>query len=308
MNGSTRDILIIANPVSGRGRRRRGHPAETATRALREAARQVELRYTQAGGDAEAFTRSAIVESPGRFGCVAACGGDGTVQQVAHVLADLRAELGDETPALGLIPAGRCNDLASALGLRLGPAEAARVIAEGRAMALDLGRVNGRHYCTVATMGFDAAVSRFVDGMKMPLTGTPAYLYGALRVLMRYASPQVSMEGDFGSRSGRLFMVSTANTATYGGAIPVAPRASPTDGLLDVCILDDAPKLRLVRTLLKVIAGKHEERKGVHLLRTRSLHITADRPLELWADGERVAETPAKLEAAASAIRIFVPG
>lgn len=307
MNGSTRDILIIANPVSGRGRRRREHPAETATRALRAAGRRVELRYTKAGGEAEAITRSAVAEAPARFGCVAACGGDGTVQQVAHVLAGMRAELGDETPVLGLIPAGRCNDLANALGLRLGPEEAARVIAEGRAMALDLGCVNGRHFCTVATMGFDATVSRFVDGMKMPLTGTPAYLYGALRVLMRYRSPQVSLEGDFGTRSGRLFMVSTANTTTYGGAIPVAPLASATDGLLDICILDDAPKVRLVQTLLKVIAGKHEGRSGVHLLKTRTLHIKTDRPLELWADGERVAETPAKLEVAASAIRIFVP-
>lgn len=256
---------------------------------------------------AEGVTRERVLDHAGRLGCVAACGGDGTVQQVARTLAGFRQQLGEETPTLGLIPAGRCNDLARALSLNRRVEEAARIIVQGRAAALDLGRVNDRTFCTVATMGFDAAVSRFVDQMRMPLTGTPAYLYGALRVLAGFRAPEVVLEGDFGRRAGRFFMISTANTSTYGGAIPIAPHADPTDGLLDVCIIEDDGKARTVQTLVRVIRGRHEGRRGVSLLRTRTLRIECDASNELWADGEWVARSPALLEACPGEIRIMLP-
>lgn len=318
MSALTGDILIVANPVSGRGRRRGEHPAYVAARILRDQGARVDVRHTPdvggrqdrpaLTGGAEEAVRRWVLEYEGHIGCVAACGGDGTVQQVAAALVGLHDELGDATPMMALLPAGRCNDLARALGLNLPPVETARLIIRGCARSFDVGRINGRVYCTVATLGFDAAVSRYVDGMRLPLSGTSAYLYGALRVLMNFEAPQVTLEGDFGQRSGRMYMVSTANTATYGGAIRIAPGATPTDGMLDVCIVDDAPRARLVATLLAVVRGRHVGRPGVHLLRTQTLRITSDRPLELWADGEHRGATPAEIRVQPAALRIIMPG
>ncbi|GMU37383.1 MAG: diacylglycerol kinase family lipid kinase [Phycisphaerae bacterium] len=300
--------VIIANPVSGR--RRAGlaqAPAEQVRAVVAGAQGACDLAYTKGPADAERLVREYVTGEGGRVRRVIACGGDGTIQQVARALAELSPSLGADAPALGVIPAGRCNDLARALRIPLDVTLAARVLTAGREAALDLAAVNGRTYCTVATMGFDAAVSRFVDRMRMPLKGTPAYLYGALRVLARYHAPHMTLEGDFGRRQGRIFMISTANTSSYGGAIPIAPDARPDDGVLDICIIEHRPLPEIVATLISAVRGRHAGRRGVELLRTRELRIQTDRACELWADGESIAEAPATIRVLPAAIRVVLP-
>ena len=58
----------------------------------------------------------------------------------------------------------------------------------GEPQFVDLGRANGRYFCTVAALGVDADVSSYVDAMQLPLRGTPAYVVGALRVLAQLSS------------------------------------------------------------------------------------------------------------------------
>ena len=302
---SERSILIIANPASNRGKG--GRLAAAVAQELTQRGVGVEVRYTTAGGDAGSFTAEALADSTCKFTCVAACGGDGTVQEVAGVLADARLEGRQACPALGVIPAGRCNDLARALNINRDPATIADILSTGRPSPLDLGRANGRYFCTVATMGIDAEVSSYVDSMTLPLKGTAAYLYGAVRVLLRYQAQVVKLEGDFGVLEGPLYMASSANTACYGGAIQVAPGASPTDGLLDLCVVAPLSKLRALRLIPVLMKGRHAAEPEVKLLKTRRLRITTDTPSELWADGERLTTTPAELEIVPGAVEVLLP-
>ena len=239
--------------------------------------------------------------------CVVACGGDGTVQQVANVLAELRSSLGDACPVLGLAPAGRCNDFARAFGIPTDPAIITDVLLNGRALPTDLGRVNGRYFCTVATAGADAEVSNYVDTMRMPLRGTLAYLYGAIRVLIHYRPYDIKITGDFGVVERPMLLASTANTSCYGGAIRIAPDADPTDGLLDLCVIDRVTRLRAITLIPALLAGRHGRCPAVHFLRARNLTIESRHPLELWADGERIARTPATIEVVPAALRVLRP-
>jgi len=300
-----RPILIVANPASCRGRGRR--TASLVAEALRTRGRQVLLRETTARGDAERLALEACQESRRRPGCVVACGGDGTMQEVANALATARRGLGDACPAMGLAPAGRCNDLARALGVSREPSQIADVLAGGRTRATDLGRINGRYFCTVATVGLDAEVSSFVDSMRVPLHGTMAYLFGALWVLSRYRAPRVRLQGDFGTIDRPVFVASSANTSSYGGAIEIAPGAVPTDGLLDVCVIEAVSRRRALALIASVLRHRHLLEREVQLLRTRQLTVDADKPLLLWADGERVATTPAVIEAVPGAVHIALP-
>ena len=172
---------------------------------------------------------------------------------------------------------------------------------------MDLGRVNGRHFCTVATAGIDAEISQFVDQMRMPLTGTLAYLYGALRVLARYRPRRLRIEGDFGIIDRPVFLASSANTSSYGGAVPIAPSASACDGQLDLCVIEFMSKLRALRMVPRVLRGAHVRHPGVQFVRTRRLTIQSADPLELWADGELVGSTPATIEVVPGAIHVVVP-
>jgi len=311
MSTPPRSILIVANPVSGRGRGRRtadGVAADLSSRGI-----DIEVRFTtergEAGRIASEWCRRNADRSPdlSRSSCVVACGGDGTIQEVAHALAGLRSELEDDRPILGLAPAGRCNDFARALGIRSDPRVIADTLATGIPVPIDLGRVNGQHFCTVATVGIDAEITQYVDEMRMPLTGTPAYLYGALRVLMRYQPRGLRIAGDFGVIERPVFLASSANTSSYGGAVPIAPGADPTDGELDLCVIEFMSKLRALRIIPTVLRGRHTHRPGVSFVRTKRLTIEAPRPLAIWADGERVADTPATIDVVPGAVRVMRP-
>lgn len=298
-------FLIIANPTSGRGRGRR--TSVTVAQRLRAAGYEVEVFYTHERGDAEQISREAATRPANPPRCIVACGGDGTVQEVANALASLKQKLEDRCPFMGLAPAGRCNDFARAVGISKDPSAITAVLLDGMPQALDLGRVNGRYFCTVATVGADAEVSNFVDAMRIPLRGTSAYLYGALCVLPFYHPLHPRIEGDFGTIDRPVFVASTANTAMYGGRIRIAPDAVATDGQLNLCLIDAVSLWRIFTLLPQVLLGRHRNQPEVQFFRTRRLRITTALPATLWADGERVATTPAELEVVPDAVRVMVP-
>jgi len=297
-------ILIIVNPTSGRGRGIR--LAAKLAAMLQSEGFQVVTRYTEGPGDAERMTAEAAADADPPA-CIVACGGDGTVQAVANALARCATVAADRCPAMGLAPAGRCNDFARALGVSTKAAAVAETLGSGRACSVDLGRVNDRYFCTVATVGVDAEVSRFVNDMRLPLRGTPAYLYGALRVLARYQAARVRIEVEFGVIEQPVFLASVANTSSYGGAIPIVPAASPTDGALDLCVIDAVSRFRVLTLLPSVLLGRHGAQREVRFFRSARLSITSPKRLDLWADGERVAVTPAQIEVAPAAVRIVLP-
>lgn len=300
-----RRIIIVANPASGRGRAL--GKAETVAQQLRDRGHGVDVRRTTASGDATRVTLDECSSNQPLPDCVAACGGDGTMQEVAHALAQLKDSMGDDCPAMGLIPAGRCNDFARVLGVRSDVASVVDILDHGVVQSVDLGRVNGRHYCTVATVGVDADISSYVDRMRMPLRGKAAYVYGTLCVLCRYSGLAVRIEGDFGVIEKPVFVASTANTSLYGGAIPIAPKANPMDGLLDLCVIDFKSRWQSFTMLPRVLMGRHTDMPGVRFIRTKHFQIVAaDGNVPIWADGERIATTPATIESVPNALGVMV--
>lgn len=298
----TRLVQIIANPTSGKGRGAR--TAEALAANLRSRGRSTSIDYTKRTGDAETLAQEAMRTAS--CSCIVACGGDGTIQEVANALASQRKKAPSTCPPLGLAPAGRCNDFARALGISRDPAAICEVIEHGVPTPVDLGKVNGRYYCTVATVGLDAEVSRYVDGMRLPLRGTIAYVYGALRVLASYRAKTVRLSGDFGVIEEPVLLASTANTSSYGGSIQIAPDADPTDALLDLCIIESVPRWRALPLVLAVLRSRHRHNPHVRFVRTSQVEITSPDPLEIWADGEPIATTPATLSAEPAAIEVLL--
>lgn len=298
-------FLIIANPTSGRDRGER--TADAVAELLRHRGAKVEIRRTTSTLGAEAITAEACSGEADVPTHIVACGGDGTIHQVVNGLARARERLSDLTPILGLAPAGRCNDLAAALRLTTQPKAIANVLLDGTCRPLDLGRANDRYFCTVATLGFDAAVSSYVDAMPKWITGRPAYIYGTLQVLRRYRACRVTIESDGQTIDQSVFLASSANTSVYGGGIPIAPSADPFDGRLDLCVVDPLSKLQSLYLLLTVLRGTHVRLKEVTFRQARRIRVTSPDPLQIWADGERLTQTPATIEVIPSALRVMIP-
>ena len=295
---------IIANPVSGRGRARR--VGERVADLLRERGVNSDLMVSEAPGDCERIAREVLARGVRR---VAACGGDGTVHEVVNGLADSDA-------VLGIVPCGRGNDLARALGLSRDVKDVVNTLVHGVDRAIDLGKAGNRFFATVASLGFDTAVAQRMrnqgTGSMHILTrvlevgGTVSYGLTVLRTLFGYRSPFVRLRGDFGVFEGRVLLAATANAPFYGSGIKIAPDAIVDDGMLDVCIVVDVSRWTVLRMFLSAYSGAHVGHSAVRIVQTRTLQIESDDSLWIFADGEPVCEIPAKIEVVPGALKVKV--
>ncbi len=217
---------------------------------------------------------------------------------------------GRQPPLLGLLPMGRCNDLALALGIpRRNPKRAIDVILEGNRRTIDLGRAGGRYFSIVSSLGFDAEVSSYVDEGRHPrfLKGTIAYLYAVLVKLFRYRDVMVTLKGDFGEYQGPLFLAATGNAPYYGGGAKVLPQADMADGWLDLCLVKSVRRLEVVLMLPRAFKGGHRSHSAVSMHRISKLEMDATEPLWLWADGERIVQLPTTIEVAPASLEVLTP-
>lgn len=302
--------FLIANPVSGRGKRR--HVPEQVAERLRQAGREAELRWTARQGHAEELASIAVREGATH---IVVCGGDGTAHEAVNGIMSTPLALSQvEGPQVnrvtfGIVPLGRCNDLACTLGIPRETAAAVQTLLDGNIRTIDLGVVNGRYFNTVATLGFDSVVAQYVNDGHVPklLTGTSAYLYGTLVNLVRYRSVWVRITGDAGEFEGRIFLAATGNTPRYGGAMKIAPPAVVDDGHLDLCLVREVPRWDVVQMLPRVFSGGHTRHPRVSLHTLRRMEVTTREPVSIWADGEPVTTTPAVFQVAPRALRVLAP-
>ena len=294
-DGPVRRVALIVNPAAAHGGGLRlGERLQAELVALGVT---VTRRLTAGPGDATAFAAAALAEGAD---VVAACGGDGTVHGVVQALAG--------TPGrLAVAPAGRGNDLARALGAPRDAAAWARMVAAGRTRRLDLGAAGPRRFATVATLGFDAAVSARAARGVWGLRGLPAYVAATVLALARFRPPVVQVRGAGRMYQGPILLVATANTGMYGGGMRIAPGALPDDGLFRVCLIRKVTRATVLRLIPAVIAGRHVAHPAVQMWDTPFLEVTADRPCEVYADGELIGRTPIRLEVQPGALRVIVP-
>ena len=322
------NFTLIANPVSGKGHAR--NIAEQAYTALTESGCQGQLVFTSASGDAMRFAREAVSDG---IRSVIACGGDGTLHEVVNGI----AMVPDVT--LGVLPCGRGNDFAAAIGVPLKPEAAIATLLSGTPIRVDLGRcyqnspqltVNSRqlkggvvepepsltdnrqltadcYFVTIATCGYDTEVSRRAAKGTPLFAGTASYAYAAVETLFYYEPPFVRLEGDFGIHEGPLLLAATGITHRYGGGFQIVPNAQIDDGLFDVCIIHPVSSLTVLRLMVTLFWGGHVSHPAVSMHQTRTLTIETDTPILLYADGEPMCETPATIEIIKGGLIVMSP-
>ncbi|RKU08812.1 hypothetical protein C6503_22115 [Candidatus Poribacteria bacterium] len=325
------DFIILANPISGKGKAK--SVAEQAHTALTESGQQGQLMLTSASGDAKRFAQEVVADGTRH---VIACGGDGTLHEVVNGI----AMVPDVT--LGVLPCGRGNDFAAAVGIPLKPEAAIATLLSGTPIRVDLGRCyqnsdqpsaaneNSRqgtdeavepepsltdnqqpttdnYFTTIATCGYDTEVSRRASKGTPLFAGTASYAYAAVETLFYYEPPFVRLEGDFGTHEGPLLLAATGITSRYGGGFQIVPDARIDDGLFDVCIIRPVSSLTVLRLLVTLFWGGHVGHPAVSMHQTRTLKIETDTPMLLYADGEPMCETPATIEIIKGGLTVMAP-
>lgn len=291
-----RQFTAVVNPTAG------GSTGAAAllplAKLLREAGAELETVYSDSLRHAQDLARRA-----GECGrVVLAVGGDGIVGGIGGALS------GTGT-VLGLVPAGRGNDFARALGLPSGPAELARILLRDEPRAVDTIEVESAvHDRTVVLgsvyAGVDAVANHHANTARL-LRGPASYYAGGLRAVAgwRAAAYHVTVDGVVHERRG--YTVVAANSGYYGSGRAIAPGARVDDGLLDVVMIHDAPR-RLFFTLMNELkTGAHVERPEVEIVRGKEIRIEADRAVPYGADGEVEAALPVTARIRPGALRVL---
>ncbi|MDQ3571761.1 MAG: diacylglycerol kinase family lipid kinase [Actinomycetota bacterium] len=284
--------LLLVNPSAGGGRTTR--LVATASAALNDGGVNHRIVMTTNIEHGRSEAREAVT----RGERVIVMSGDGLIGQVG-------GELAETGVALGIIPGGRGNDFARVIGIPNDVEEAAGIIARGQTRTIDVGEAGGVRFLCIASCGFDSDANRMANESWM--RGPLVYAYAGIRALIRWkpARFELTLDGEPLAFTG--YTVAAANSKAYGGGIFLAPDAKLDDGLLDVVMTGDIPKLRFLAGLPGAFKGEHTTRPEVTLRRCRELRIDADRPFSLYGDGDPIAELPVTVRVLAGALDVIVP-
>jgi YegS/Rv2252/BmrU family lipid kinase len=285
---------LIVNSHAGGGRA--GRHLDEVSGALTELGLEHHVERTKSLEHARELARAAVAHDEVAVGF----GGDGLIGAVADAIKSTNG-------VLGVLPGGRGNDFARVLGIPLEPVPACAVLRDGDVQALDLGQVGEKTFIGIASCGFDSVANRIANETRV-VRGNLVYAYGALRALAGWKPARFEVTLDDGEpRVLSGYTVAAANSGAYGGGMMMAPDASLQDGMLDIVLVADAPKLRFLRLLPTVFKGEHVKQPNVEVLRAREVRISAERPFTMYADGDPIADLPVTVRTVPAAVRVMVP-
>jgi len=284
----SRKIIYIINPVSGTKSKsdlQKFVEAETKKKGM------TFLVFPSVADGNYSFLHSIIKEE--KITDVVIAGGDGTISSVVGSL--LKEEVN-----FGIIPCGSGNGLAHTAKISKQPAKALDIVFNGRPSAIDGFFVNDRFACMLAGLGFDAKVAhQFADHPKRGLM-----TYAQLTLKNFFSINPFRFELKFENRILDIdaFFLSIANSNQFGNNFTIAPKASLSDGLLDIVIVTSQNKVSFVLQTLKQMAGWNvlqtssvvTKKSGVIYFQTSKLEIINHSQAPLHIDGDP-AETPEKL-------------
>lgn len=285
--------LLLVNPSAGSGRAMKRLPvieAEMKRRGL-------EYRIVETTGIEHGCEEATKAARAGEIPVV--CSGDGLVGKVGGVLA------GTGTP-LGILPGGRGNDLARVVGIPTEPVEAVSVLAADHRLTIDVGEANGERFLCIASCGFDSDANRIANEATL-VRGPLVYAYAALKALAQWKPASFTVTIDGAERRLRGYSVVVANSKAYGGGMFVAPDAELDDGALDVITTGEVGKGRFLANLPKVFKGTHLAEDQVTCERGGVVQIEADRPFEVYADGDHLTDLPATVRVLPGALQLIAP-
>lgn len=258
-------------------------------------------------------------------------GGDGTVHRHLSQLVKLGL------PVL-VVPAGSGNDFARALGLRRVRDSVAAwrrfCVDQSNVHEIDLGVITPQevagespaphepgsssepathYFCTVAGVGLDGEVTRRANALPRWLRGHGGYALTAAPAIFRFAPlPMKILKSDEAQRwavrsAQPTILAAFANTPTYGGGMKIAPCARIDDSQLDVCVIGGIHPFKLFCMFPTVYFGRHLKIHAVDYFQAERLRVETETPLDVYADGEFVCQTPVEVTVQPQALRVLMP-
>ena len=295
--------VVIVNPSSASGSTGEAWPQIASD--LRSQFGSFRVVFTKRRGDAAALAGDAARKGA-KF--IIACGGDGTVSEVANGILSSGKDV-----ELGILPSGTGGDFRRTLEIPSQSRAAARVLSTGRTVKIDVGRVsfidnNGneamRYFLGVASCGMSTKVIGRVKSEKV------SFASSLLQTAMRTTPIRLAVQlDDSHERHLVVLNLCVANARYFGGGMKIAPDAKLTDGKFDIVGVGDLSALKIFTSAPRVYMGSHLSMPEVSHAHARKVTIRpADRGSEvaLEIDGELPGKLPATFQIIPEALRVRV--
>lgn len=246
---------------------------------LKKAGIDLEVVMTQHKGHGAKLAREA---SQNGIDIVITAGGDGTVNEVASALMH-------SNTALGLIPCGSGNGLARTLGIPMDFDKAIDVIALNDPCRIDCGIAEGKPFFCTFGVGFDAAVTEKFTQEAKKRRGKMQYVRSALIEYLNFSPDHYALEIDGEILTEEALQISVCNTSQYGNNAYIAPRASLTDGLLDITVIRNGSTFDQASAGIGLLSGKIDTKRIIDTFKAKEIKIMRLKDGPAQIDGEPLA-------------------
>ncbi len=284
---------VIVNPCSGGGKKKK-----FCARALaRFAALGKEVCVHTAEGRGQIATLAHELSAEGHDLIVV--GGDGSLHDALNGMTNF------ENCALGLIPAGTGNDFAAAAGISEVPEEAVDLIAGGQAKYTEFmqfpGGIRGMN---AAGTGIDVEILRRCRRNRL-FRGKTGYLFSLIVSLLKFKNYELTARFNGKEEHFSALIACVGNGYRFGGGIRMCPEAVLGDGLLDMVVVDDVKKSRMIPAFAKLMKGRIIEEKFTRFERAEHVEIVPERPLTVQIDGELYDGLPFVVDVVKDKLRMY---
>lgn len=262
---------ILVNPTGRHGR------VLHHLRKLEEVAgeRGCALVLTASGSDLGVEATRAVNDGVERL---IVAGGDGTV----HLA--LQSLVGTST-ALGILPLGSGNDLATCLGIPSALDRSLELAFSAPVQKIDVGKIGDRYFGGIASLGLDSRVAARAQKLRR-VPPSLVYVLALFLELGRFRCPRLTVKAEGADFAGKGFFVAFANSTSYGGGMRLAPGARMDDGLLDLVVVREMSRLRLLTVFPRVFFGRHVGHPAISITGVKRATVTVEPPQPVYGDGE----------------------
>lgn len=309
--------LVIVNPKSAAG----STQSRWANNAsdLRAHFGAFSVAFTKKQGDGIELAKRGIA-SGRKF--IIACGGDGTINEVANGI----LETGEDVE-LGIFPSGTGGDFRRTLGMPSTAREVAKALREGITKMIDVGKVTflnhtdeqvSRYFLNVSSFGLSASINERVKSTNLfkwlpgnTLSGKSNFAFSTLQEVLEteFITVRVKID-DNDEKTLNTINFCVANARFFGGGMKIAPDAKINDGFFDVINIGDIKTAKIILNVYKLYNGSHLSLKEVKSTLAKKIEVKSvdkNQTIFIETDGELPGKLPAVYEIVPNALKIRVP-
>jgi len=222
------------------------------------------IEFTKRGGHATEIAIKFVNQS---LDAIVVIGGDGTINEVVN-------GIGNSGIPMGVVPSGSGNGLARHLGISLILRRALEIIKQGFVQPIDIISINDKLSVNVSGLGFDALVANKFQNIDK--RGLVSYIKIIVSEFMAYKPHRYKIIIDGEEIERDAFLISIANSSQFGNNAFISPKASVSDGKMDICIVKPFLKIESPLVIEQLMTGRLDKGKYLEVIRAKEVVISQD--------------------------------